>query len=126
VSDDFINVEEIMQRIREQIIARRMAESPNGEAIVKLVGKHLPTDFYEHLYHAGLLYNQIEVQIVLTPTTLPFIGSLLHRLRRVVHEVVIFYVNRVAAQQMEVNQHLLRAISLLGEEVEKMQEMKLS
>ena len=122
MSDDFINVEEIMQRIRKQIIARKTAESPDGEPIVNLSGQHLPPEFYEHLYHAGLLYDQIEVQIHLTPTLTPLIGPLLHRLRQMVHEVVVFYVNNLAASQMEVNKHLLRAISLLSEEVEKMQE----
>jgi hypothetical protein len=122
MNDGAIKVEEIMQRIREQIIARKMAESPDGKAIVKLVGKHLPPDFYEHLYHAGLMYNQIDVQIYLSPTPIPLIGPLLQRLRQMVHEVVVFYVNGLAAQQMEINKHLLRTVSLLGEEMEKLQE----
>lgn len=122
MSDDFIKIEEIMQHIREQIIAQKMAESPDGKAIVKLVGKHLPPDFYEHLYHAGLMYNQIDVQIYLSPTPIPLIGPLLQRLRQMVHEVVVFYVNGLAAQQMEINKHLLRTVSLLGEEIEKLQE----
>jgi hypothetical protein len=38
--------------------------------------------------------------------------------------VVVFYVNKLAARQIEINKHLLRAISILGEEVEKMQETR--
>jgi len=122
MSDDFIKIEEIMQHIREQIITRKTAESLDGRPIVRLVGKHLPPEFYEHLYHAGLMYNQIDVQIYLSPTPIPLIGPLLQRLRQMVHEVVVFYVNGLAAQQMEINKHLLRTVSLLGEEIEKLQE----
>ena len=122
MSDDFIKIEEIMQHIREQIITRKTAESLDGRPIVRLVGKHLPPEFYEHLYHAGLMYNQIDVQIYLSPTPIPLIGPLLQRLRQMVHEVVVFYVNGLAAQQMEINKHLLRTVSLLGEEMEKLQE----
>jgi hypothetical protein len=124
MNEETVNVEEIMQRIREQIIARKTAESPDSEPIVKLLGKHLPPEFYEHLYHATRQHNQIDVQIHLTPTTTPIIGPLLHRLRQMVHEVVVFYVNKLAARQIEINKHLLRAISILGEEVEKMQETR--
>jgi hypothetical protein len=122
MDEEIVNVEEIMQRIREQIVARKTAASPDGEPIVKLLGKHLPPEFYEHLYHAGLLYNQIDVQVHLTPTTTPLVGPLLHRLRQMIHEVVVFYVNKSARQQMEMNKHLLRAVSILGEEIEKLEE----
>ncbi len=122
MNEEKINVEEIMQHIREQIIVRKTAESPGNIPLVKLSGQHLPSEFYEHLYHASLLHNQIDVQIHLTPTATPIVGSFLHRLRQMIHEVVVFYVNKLAAQQIEVNQHLLRAVSILGEEMEKMQE----
>ena len=124
MTEEPINVQQIMQQIREQIIARKTAESPDSEPIVKLLGKHLPPEFYEHLYHASLLHNQIEVQMHLTPTTTPIIGSLLHRFRQMMHEVVVFYVNKLAIQQIEINKHLLRAVSILGEEMEKMQEIR--
>ena len=55
-------------------------------------------------------------------TTTPIIGPFLHRFRQMIHEVVVFYVNKLASQQIEINKHLLRAVSILGEEIEKMQE----
>jgi hypothetical protein len=48
----------------------------------------------------------------------PLVGPLLERLRRTVHQLVLFYVNQVAAQQREVNAHLLQALSLLAKEME--------
>ena len=125
MSEEIVNVEEIMRVIREQIIARKTAESPDGKPIVRLSGKHLPPEFYEHLYQATLEHDQLEVQLYLTPTTIPIIGPVLHRLRQVVHKAVILYVNKLALQQMKVNRELLHIISLLGEEAEKMQEASL-
>jgi len=36
--------------------------------------------------------------------------------------LVLFYVNQMAAKQINVNHHLLRAVNILAEEIEKMQE----
>lgn len=113
-----INIEEIMQQIRKQILARKTAVSGNTSPIVNIEGKLLPPEFYEHLYQAGLTYDQVGVQMNLTPISTPLIGSILQKLRQKVHELVLFYVNQVAANQIRVNTHILRTLSILGEEIE--------
>jgi hypothetical protein len=122
--EQIINIENIMREIRQQILVEKAAWDISGTPIVATGGKYLPDTYYEHLYHAGLLYGELEVQMHLTPTTTPVIGAVLHRLRRIIHEAVIFYVNKLAARQIEINKHLLRTVSLLGEEVEKMREAR--
>ena len=113
-----INIEEIMQQIRKQILARKTAVSGNTSPIVNIEGKRLPPEFYEHLYQAGLTYDQVGVQMNLTPITTPLIGSFLQTLRQKIHELVLFYVNQVAANQIRVNTHLLRSLSILSEYLE--------
>jgi hypothetical protein len=109
-----IDIERIMQEIRAEILAQRGlgAAVPTG-------GKRLPPEFYEHLYQATLASDQLLIQLHVTPIRLPLIGPLLERLRRMVHQLVLFYVNQLAAQQTEVNGHMLQALSILSQELER-------
>lgn len=113
-----VDIETIMQEIRRQILADRARQTPGGQAIVPVAGKRLPPEFYEHLYQAELAHDQIGVKMLVTPVNIPVVGKLIEALRRKVHELVLFYVNQVADQQIAVNRHLLHALSILSRELE--------
>lgn len=113
-----INIEEIMQQIRTQILAQRAAQTGTTPPI-SLQGKRLPPEFYEHLYQAGLVYDQIKPNLYVTKIPIPLIGPLLEQLRQKIHELVMFYVGHLAMQQIKMNTHLLQALSLLAEELER-------
>ena len=113
-----VNVEAIMREIREQILARKAVEVGPDQPLVKIDGKRFPADFYEHLYQAEMLHDQLQVKRFVSETNIPIIGGLVQRLRAALHQLVLFYVNQLAAQQIAVNAHLLRAISLISEEME--------
>ena len=49
-----IDIEQVMQEIRERIIAERGSTTVDGEPIIRMQGDHLPTAFYEHMYHAAM------------------------------------------------------------------------
>lgn len=116
-----VKIEEIMKEIRAQIVAKNDAQTAGqgGAGVaVNLTGKRLPADFYEHLYLARLSYNQLNIKRHVTRSTVPLIGPLLDKLRGALHELVLFYVNQLAAKQIAMNTHLLQALSLLSEEIE--------
>lgn len=114
-----INIEEIMSAIRQKIVSER-ASTPHSPSIsLRSTGKRLPAQYYEHLYQAGISYNQIDVDLLVTPNRIPFIGPLLQWVRTKLHEVILFYVNRLAANQIQVNTQLLQALNVLGEQLEK-------
>ena len=117
-----VNIEEIMQQIRQQILEKRLATAPDGRSPIRIAGKHLPADFYEHLYQAGLVYDQIQVPVNVSRIGIPVIGPLLQTIRHKLHELVIFYVNQLAANQIQMNHHLLQALNILAEELEKREE----
>jgi hypothetical protein len=114
-----VDIEAIMQQIRRQILEDRAQATPSAHVITPAAGDRLPSEFYEHLYQAELAYNQIGVKMHVTKVSLPVIGPLIERLRQKVHELVLFYVNQVAAQQIKVNTHLLHAVSILAQELER-------
>lgn len=115
---DDIDVEEIMQQIRARILAEQAHLPRHGETLVDIDGKRFSPEFYEHLYRANLAHNEVGVDLQVTRVSLPLVGPLLESLRRKIHELVLFYVNQVTAQQREVNAHLLQALSLLAKELD--------
>ena len=121
MTEKVVNLEAVMQSIREHVLAKESAVLA-GEPSAKLPGKVLPSEFYEHLYQASRAYDQIYTQLDLGPANVPIMGGIFQSVRRKLHELVLFYVNEMAAKQINVNHHLLRAVNILAEEIEKMQE----
>lgn len=120
-----VDIEDIMQEIRQKILAAHTQLSPNGEPLVNLEGKHLPPLFYEHLYQAGLSYNGVGVKMFVSKSNIPLVGSFVEKIRGKIHELVLYYVNQIAEQQIEVNYHLLQAVNILGQEFEAHQEAEI-
>ena len=119
-----VNVEAIMQQIRQQIIAKRAAVGPaagsGGEIVV--TGQRFPPEFYEHLYRARLALDEVQVPVFVSKSGVPIIGGLIVWLRTKAHELVTYYVNQSAARQTSASEHLLRALSLIGQELEETEE----
>jgi hypothetical protein len=116
--DQEVDVEEIMKGIRARILAQQSDLPAFVETLVDVSGKRFSPEFYEHLYQANLAHNQVGVDILVTPVRLPVVGPLIEGFRRKLHQLVLFYVNQVAAQQREVNTHLLQALSLMARELD--------
>lgn len=112
-----IDIEEIMRQLRQQILAEK-GIAHNGQAI-SLQGRRFPPEFYEHLYHAGLAYDQISGRMHVTKVPIPIIGRIIEIARTKIHELVLFYVNQLSAEQIKVNHHLLQAISIMSQTMEE-------
>lgn len=116
--DREVDVEEIMQEIRQQIIAKRATTgagvvAPTG---VIVTGKRYPPEFYEHLYEAQLALDDYHVPVFVSKSTTPIIGGLLDWMRGKLHELISYYVNIAVARQAHVSNELLQALSLMGQE----------
>lgn len=114
-----VNVEEIMQHIRQQIIARRAEVDPDGVGDLVVTGKRFPPEFYEQIYHARMALDAYQVPVLVSKSSVPIIGPLIEKLRGKLHELVLFYVNQSAARQVAASNHLLKAISLMAQELEE-------
>lgn len=113
-SAEAVIIEDVMQEVRRTILQRQLPE----QAKLPEVAKNLPPEYYEHLARVALAHSRLEVELLVTPSRAPLIGPLIDRLRRKVHELVVFYINRFAANQARVNNHLLQALSVLGDPLE--------
>ena len=113
-----VNIEEIMRDIRATILAKHATIGDGGEPLVPTSGKRLPPEFYEHLYQAALAYGNVGVKMHVTKVNIPLLGGFIEWLRSKMHELTLFYVNKVVSQQTEVNYHLLRALAIMSQELE--------
>lgn len=120
VTEPEVNIEQIMQDIRQQIIARRAAQYPDAAHDIAVSGHRFSPEFYESLYQARLALDDYRVPVLVSQSTTPVIGGLIDWLRGKFHELVSYYVNQSAARQVAAANHLLRAVSLLAEELDDM------
>lgn len=115
---DVVNIEEIMQEIRHQILSKKRI----GKPTIPVKGKRFSPEFYEQLYQASLLQGEVGVKLIVSRSEVPIFGPLIDKLRSKVHELVIYYVNKAVAQQADINDHMLQAITLLSQELEEGEE----
>ncbi|MFK7803868.1 MAG: hypothetical protein AB8G95_19705 [Anaerolineae bacterium] len=112
-----IEVEKIIGDIRKQILANNDKNSSRMSRL-KVNGDYFSADFYENLYQASVSQQQLHLQV--TKTDIPLIGGLIDRLRTMVHQVILFYLNQVLSEQARVNQLNSQLINELGIEIEKL------
>jgi len=126
IRDPGIDSEAIMRRIRENIRQRRTQAEAHGlnyEAFVEglyaaKVSARFDHSLYYDLRRMSVSYDKIGVGLSLTETRLPLIGPVLHRVRAALHQLVIYYVNMLAAQQARYNEYMVRALSTLVKDLE--------
>lgn len=121
-----LDAEAIMQEIRARVRARRAEARARGldweayaDGLYPLPPDAvLSRDLHEAVRRAGLGYDKVPVDMALTETRLPLVGGLARRLRAALHELVLFYVNRLAARQVRFNEQAARALAALVHDLE--------
>jgi hypothetical protein len=112
-----VDVEAVMRQVREYILARRRTDSSELQVLPHFEGQLNP-QVYEHLYHATLLHDQVNVLANVIPSRVPIVGPVLTLARRKLHEVTLYYVHQLAQKQITFNAHILGAVNALTQEVE--------
>lgn len=126
IESDVLDTEAIMQEIRARLRARREEARARGldwqayaDGLYPLPPEAvLSRDLHEAVRHLSLEFDRVTVEMVLTETRLPLIGGLVQRVRGALHELVLFYVNRLAARQTRVNYQASRAMTMLVRDLE--------
>jgi hypothetical protein len=126
VAGDDINAEAIMQQIRARLRARRAGARARGldfeayaEGLYPLKADAVfSRDLYEAVRRLELSYGNVSVDLALTETRLPLIKGLVQRVRGALHALVLFYVNRLAARQVRINEQTTRALVALVRDLE--------
>jgi hypothetical protein len=121
-----LDTETIMQEIRARLRARREQAKAQGLDFEAYADGLYPIDpdailsrdVHEAVRYAGLGYDKVNVEMMLTETRLPLLGGIVHRLRSALHELVLFYVNRHASRQIHFNEQTARALVAMVRDLE--------
>lgn len=122
IRDSEIDVEDIMARIRERIRNRRDQAEAQGLDYDRLTDERvsgntdgtLSSDFYYDLRQARENANSIWISLSVVDRDIPLIGSLVRRARRIVHSLVLYYVNMLAGKQVVFNRSAASVLSDLA------------
>ncbi|HQE92793.1 MAG TPA: hypothetical protein PLH19_08460 [Anaerolineae bacterium] len=133
IHDPEIDPAQIMEQIRERIQQRREVLGYPSQTFPTFGATSFPgeprdeeydSDLYYHLRHANEYYARLDVELLLAPsphTRVPLLGSLWNRLRRDAHNLVLFYVNRLAQHQVTVNRHIVSVLNRMVVQIQEQQ-----
>ncbi len=111
-------VEVLLDRIQRYLDRRAGQPAPSQPALPRMNGR-LSAEVYERLTEADAIKDAIAVELSLAPSSLPLLGSLWQRARMAAHQLVVFYVNRLAGAQAAFNRELLAALIALVRDLER-------
>jgi hypothetical protein len=126
IRSDDLDAEAIMQEIRARLRARRAEARVRGLDFEAYADGLYPIppdavfsrDLYEAVRYVGLGYAKTSVEMALTDSRIPVVGGLAQRFRGALHELVLFYVNRLAARQERFNEETARALTAMVRDLE--------
>ena len=100
-----------------EILAQKNRDK--GQSVsTELVGDYFSADFYERIYQASISKESLQLQVI--QSKVPLIGGLIDRLRTMVHEVIVFYLNQFVSEQARINELTISLIKEMGAEIEKL------
>ena len=117
-------IEVLLDRIQRYLDGRVGRPAPSQPTLPRMNGRLL-AEVYERLTEADAIKDAIAVELSLAPSSLPLLGSLWQRARMAAHQLVVFYVNRLAGAQAAFNRELLAALIALVREVERSEPTRL-
>lgn len=110
-----VPVEELLECIQKHLDARAGA-TPKVGTVRR--GGFFSLAVYDQLEEAGAVTSSIYVKPFLTPPHVPVIGGLWQRMRSAAHELVVFYVNRLAGAQAAFNRQVVACLDALVEDLD--------
>ncbi|MDQ4078192.1 MAG: hypothetical protein M3220_18335 [Chloroflexota bacterium] len=125
IHDPEIDPARIMEQIRERIQQRREEKGYDRRRFPTFGLTEYPEapdnqpydpDLYYYLRLANERYAAAETNVLLAPspaTQMPVVGRVWKMIRREVHNLVLFYVNRAVTHQVNVNRYLISVLNRL-------------
>jgi len=110
-------VEVLLERIQRHLDARKRQAAAMPAAAPRSGG--FSDVVYERLEEADAVMDAISVQPFLSPPYIPIIGGLWQRLRLAAHQLVVFYVNRLASAQATFNREIVGALTALVRDLDR-------
>ena len=111
-------VEVLLERIQRHLDARKGQAMP-AQIAPAHSGGGFSDEVYDRLEEADVVMGAISVQPFLSPPHIPIIGGLWQRVRLATHQLVVFYVNRLAGAQGTFNREIVGALTALIHDLDR-------
>jgi hypothetical protein len=111
-------VEALLERIQRHLDAKTGQAAP-AQAASTRSGGGFSEEVYDRLEEADAVIGAISVQPFLSPPHLPIVGGLWQRARLAAHQLVVFYVNRLAGAQGAFNREIVGALAALVQDLDR-------
>lgn len=111
-------VERLLERIQRYLDRRAREPAPGQPSPPLPVKGRFSTEVYDRLMEADLIKDAISLEVSLTPSSLPLLGGLWQRARMAAHQLVVFYVNRLAGAQAAFNREIVAGLTALVRDLE--------
>jgi hypothetical protein len=82
-------------------------------------GGDFSEEVYDRLEEADAVMGAISVEPFLSPPHIPIVGGLWQRVRLAAHQLVVFYVNRLAGAQGTFNREIAGALTALVHDLDR-------
>lgn len=119
IRDPEIDAEAIMLQIRGNLRARRLEAEAQGLDFEQLAkgefAKRFGDGVYQDMRQVSASASQMGVQlsVVHAQRKIPIVSALIQRVRQALHQLVIYYVNQLAAQQNHHNRQIVGVLMRL-------------
>ncbi len=119
-----VDVDAIMKQIRENLRSRREEAEACSVDLTGLAGGQYRGRFDPELHRSlrqlSLSASRVGVSVSVSDEGgVPIISSFSRRLRRALHQLVVFYVNKLATQQSHHNMQVARVLTELMQALER-------
>jgi hypothetical protein len=111
-------VEVLLARIQRHLDAK-MGQAAPAQTAPAQSGGGFSNEVYDRLEEADVVMGAISVQPFLSPSHIPIIGGLWQRVRLAAHQLVVFYVNRLAGAQGTFNREIVGALTALVHDLDR-------
>jgi hypothetical protein len=122
---DEVDVEAVMFAIHSNLQQRRAAAQAQGLNYEALAAGRLTQDsgrfspeVYANLRRANATADRIAVSQQVSEQRIPVIGGVLQRVRQALHQLVVYYVNMLAGNQIRFNESMATAVTSLVADLE--------
>ncbi len=114
-------IEVLLERIQRHLDAKagQAGLATRGASVRPNTPKSFSPQVYERLEEAEAIQDSISVQPFLTPSHIPVIGRLWQKMRWSAHQLVVFYVNRLAGAQGTFNREIVGCLSILVDDLDR-------
>ncbi len=126
IRDPEINVEEIMNRIRERIRHRHSQAEVKGvnydhltdEQALRASSTGLSADLYYELNELRATAESLGASVAMRDRRIPILNPLLYRVESLLHRLVVKYVNMLAGRQVAFNRTSANALEEIARALE--------